>query len=264
MFGITSAKVFYFQIIILLLSVWIISNALANHIKQITINLCDIFILCFSIWCLLRCATFSDIINILSLFLLYFTVKYISDQLSIEHQKHINYMSVFIISSIFIQLLIGLFQLYGIIPSGNYNFKITGTASNPAVFSQYLAAFFPVILAWYFFPNTSGKPLRVFKTIAFLTLLLIIVLLASTLIRTAWIGLIAGSIVVILFYCHRMIEKMIAGINHLKRVIISCIILCMLFTGGYYLYQLKVDSAFGRLFIWEVSLNMLKNTRSVE
>jgi O-antigen ligase len=258
MFGINSSKEFYFQAIMLLLSVWMMFNVFIKQIKRISINLCDILIVCFSIWCIIRSSIFSDVVNILSLLLLYFTTKHISNQLGICSQKEINFVVIFIVFSALIQTLIGLFQLYGLFPSYNNDFRVTGTTSNPAVFSLYLAVLFPIILTWYLFPNITGKHIKKIKTVAFLTLSIIVVILISTLIRTAWIGLPGGCIVALLFYYHRRIRKIISKTSWVKKIIVLCFIAGLLFAGGYGLYQLKANSAYGRLFIWEVAWDMLK------
>jgi O-antigen ligase len=165
---------------------------------------------------------------------------------------------IFVIFSVLIQVLIGLFQLYGILPSYNNNFRITGTTSNPAMFSLYLTVLFPIILSWYLFHDTTGKYIKRIKTVAFLTLIVIVVILISTLIRTAWIGILGGCIVVLLFYYHPQIKKTISNISRFKKIILLCFIAGLLLTGSYSLYQLKANSAYGRLFIWEVALDMLK------
>jgi O-antigen ligase len=258
MFGVTSSKEFYFQGVMLLLSIWVVFNVLINNIKHISINLCDILIVCFSIWCIARSFVFSDIVYIVSLLLLYFTIKHMSNRLGLHSRKKINFIVIFVIFSALIQVLIGLFQLYGILPSYNDDFRITGTTSNPAMFSLYLAVLFPIIFSWYLSPDIIGKCSKGIKTVAFLTLAVIVVILISTLIRTAWIGILGGGMVVLLFYYHRQIRKIIGNISWLKKIIILCFTAGLLLTGGYRLYLLKAHSAYGRLFIWEVALDMLK------
>jgi O-antigen ligase len=228
--------------------------------KNIKINLCDILIFSLSVWFVIRSSSFVDIVQVLSLSLLYFIIRYTGRKLkSLNFYKEINLIVIFIIIVALIQTIIGIFQLYGVFHSLNYNFKITGTTPNPAVFSFYLAALFPVILTWYIHSATflSIKYVRFFRTVAFLTLLLIIVILVSTKIRTAWIGLICGGGVVFSFYYPNILNTVL-HLDRLKKMIITGFIFIILLFGGYYLYQLKAHSAFGRLLIWEISSSMLK------
>lgn len=147
----------------------------------------------------------------------------------------------------------GLLQLYQVLDSNNDNFKVTGPFYNPARYANYLVALLPFSAAAYFlFPEESryGDSIKYAALAVCLTGILV---LPVTYTRAAWVGMCA-ALVVILFYKYK---------RHVNQLVNSyrSIILFIVAAAGilFLLYKLKPASASGRLLIWEVSMDIVKD-----
>jgi hypothetical protein len=190
----------------------------------------------------------------------------------------LNIIAGILIATGLAQALWGLLQLYGFLPSFNSNFKITGTFYNPAPYALYLAAIFPMalgkVLSYKRIQTTeilsSSNFIRnlifkfsnfiIFKFsyyLSLLTIIAILLVLPATMIRAAWLGAIAGSLLV-LQYKYRLVQTIQQFLNtRIRRITALTVTLTLLLLLGTGLYHLKKDSANGKLFIWEVTLGKI-------
>jgi len=180
-----------------------------------------------------------------------------------------------------VQSIWGLLQLYDFLPSFNSNFKITGTFFNPAPYAMYLAVIFPLALGqimkneklrlnkvvrtghgifsyiqyfWQFFILHSSF---LIYYLSFATVIAILLVLPATMIRAAWLGALAGALIVLQFKYH-YIQQVSQFLNtRFKKTVamaVAAVIIASLGTG---IFFLKKDSANGKLFIWEVTLGKI-------
>ena len=123
----------------------------------------------------------------------------------------------------------GLGQLYGLNASNHALYSMTGTFFNPGPYSGYLAMICPLCLYEYL-----RLRIKVSKSIfellqyylALATMMLIFCVLPAGISRTAWIG---------------------------KVISVASVCFVALVLGSIIVFQLKKDSAYGRLFMWKIS-----------
>ena len=143
----------------------------------------------------------------------------------------------------------GVLQLHGFLPSNHVLFAITGPFYNPGPYSGYLAMIFPIGLGCLL--ESTGK-VRYLWLVAFSLMLCI---LPAGMSRSAWMAVAISGIWVYATYRSWGTSLRKIGRKYKKRVFPAIIAGGMvLIIVGYALFQLKVDSANGRLLIWKVSV----------
>jgi len=178
-----------------------------------------------------------------------------------------------------LQAVHGCFQLYGFLPSYNPNFAITGSFSNPGPYAGYLASVSPAAVAAYFSktnPITASitnwhicsraRPFRYLYTILggivnyvpVTAAALIILVIIPTQSRAAWISLLT----VILLAVGRLSPHFTHFIKTYfssgkKRVTAIAVSILLVLAGTTATYNLKKDSANGRVLIWKVTAKMI-------
>lgn len=162
------------------------------------------------------------------------------------------------------ELQIGFTQWYYHILCGNIiGGWISGSFENPGPYGGFLAFVFPFAL--YVSLNQKTRPLsasnnrqKIFKRIllflAWLNTIGILVLLPITQCRTAWLAIIISSIYIIGL---NKIKSYWKSIRPQWQIVSLCTFCIILFIGELGIYQLKADSADGRLLIWKIALQPL-------
>ena len=163
------------------------------------------------------------------------------------------------------QAIWGLMQIYNLTNSFNPEFKITGTFFNPAPYSLFLSTIFPLALGTFLRKIDTGmynlshpfshkfSYYKVSYYIALITIISILIVLPATLNRASFLGLLAGSLVILyfkfnLYYAIRKILN--SKIKILILFTVISVFLCMLI---FILYYSKRGSSEGRLLIWEIT-----------
>lgn len=145
------------------------------------------------------------------------------------------------------QGLLGILQLYGFQESLHSSFKMTGSFHNPGPFGIYIATIFVFALGNYLYAENF-----VLKNTSALVCLVGILVLPSTQSRSAWIGLIGGSIY--LLFIKYGLEKKRHIIN--KFTIAGLIVFTAIVAIA--LWSFKKNSALGRTLTWRISSEMVK------
>lgn len=205
-----------------------------------------------------------------------------------EKSKITFFIILFLIVNGLVEAIWGLMQLYGYKQSFNSNFKVTGSFFNPAPYALYLAAIFPLALgvlltAKEMNEGESKQDLTRFSlapsfsrviqsihniTLSFIfnklvyylslcTVFSILIVLPATMIRASWLGLLAGSLIV-LNYRYNLAKKIKTYLhNPARKLIAGGIIILMITASAFGLFYLKKGSSNGRLLIWEVTLGKI-------
>jgi O-antigen ligase len=161
---------------------------------------------------------------------------------SFSSLKGFNIVGVF-------QALYGILQYLGFFSSNNNNFIVTGSFENPAGFAAIVALTFPIGLVGFL----HSKRLEKFILFPFLTLLLFSVVLSGSRAGILAITISTFSIITLKL-------KLISKIkNSKKNKLLSIILSVVFFISMLGLYKLKPNSANGRLLIWQVSFDMIKD-----
>jgi O-antigen polymerase len=170
---------------------------------------------------------------------------------------------------------LGLMQLYGFSPSHHALFSITGTFHNPGPFSGFVASALPMALGIIAFPTlvmdaskaiTPNHPvlLSVFiRCLAWITLIAAALILPPAQSRAAWIAGTVGCLFVLT--CHPVFKSFWHSLkNKLHSFSIPMRVLCLLaillvvLVIGFGLYTMKKGSADGRVLIWQVTSQLIK------
>ncbi len=147
-----------------------------------------------------------------------------------------------------IQLIFMIGQSLNIIDSYSKYFPVSGTNENPNVNAIFILCCIPILIGKIKDSNRAWA----YKVLLGCILLFLFILQC----RTAYIG---GIVILSVYflsskYIHRFRRKN----NYIKKGL-SLLLLCMVILfAGIYLYQIKKDSADGRLFIWKLSAEMIK------
>ncbi len=267
--GIITAKIFYFYAaaVLILFSVSIYLFIKKDSIK-VSYNALDLLIIFYLVYNYLRLLTtkYSSsqddyFISFILLTILYLLWKYF---LTFNRKENFNkstaiLFTIFLISGL-LQAIYGLLQLYNISPGivGN-QFKVIGTLGNPDYLSGYLISIAPCALGVYLLSQNATTLDKLIKMIALITFCSCIFLLPSTLSRTSWLAIGAG-ILFVLWYKYHLAEKLKIIFNSkfkLVSALLISLILSVVIVSS--LYQLKPESALGRLLLWKVSLRIIEN-----
>lgn len=151
----------------------------------------------------------------------------------------------------------GLRQIYGLTYSNHSLYSLTGSFYNPGPYSGYLAMIFPLCLyEWLKLKNVLERKRidQVKYYIAGGVMILILCVLPAGMSRSAWVAtLVSGMWIYGMHNSWRC--RLWTTIRKNKRKVFPIIIagVVIIIVGGYALFQLKADSASGRLLIWKVS-----------
>ena len=136
------------------------------------------------------------------------------------------------------EAVLGLLQVYGYEVSNHSLYALTGSFYNPGPYSGFLAMCLPLAL------DEWLKGERIWKHVALVALVLMVVVLPSGMSRTAWLAAVVAS-------CY------ICGMRYRDRLYryrkffwVGILLLTVLGMGA---YHWKKDSADGRLLMWKVS-----------
>ncbi len=214
--------------------------------KQITVAIPDFVMIILSIVLILFPPLHTLLkIGYINLLLLYFIIRITTIRIS--------YIKVYyiILSTLFLLSGIGYLQYFKVVPSNNPYFEITGSYHNPAVYANIMVLLLSIItsFSYLYYTNKRLKKLIHISIIVSIICLPALVLANS---RSAWFAL-----VIVFLYLFVMVNgDLKKKYNVLK---IAGAIILITIPSLFLLYKLKPDSADGRLLIWKVSLNMVKD-----
>lgn len=140
----------------------------------------------------------------------------------------------------------GLLQLYGYLPSNHNLFAITGPFYNPGPYSGYIAIIFCIALGCWL--QSKGFV----RYVWFAAIALMGCILPAGMSRSAWVGIFVGGLwmVALHFRWHKRLKSFFKQYPYkgISAAVVLGISLCI---GSYLVFQMKSDSAYGRLFIWK-------------
>ena len=136
------------------------------------------------------------------------------------------------------EAVLGLLQVYGYEPSNHSLYALTGSFYNPGPYSGFLAMCLPLALhEW-----LKGK--RIWKHVALVAWVLMLVVLPSGMSRSAWLAaLVASGYVLCVHYWEKVCR-------YWKLFCVGGVLLIILGIGA---YHWKKDSADGRLLMWKIA-----------
>lgn len=144
-----------------------------------------------------------------------------------------------------IQIIFVFAQWTGFIASENIYFTLTGSNENPTVTSLYLVGCVPIISARLY---RGG-----YRILYFSILLLCLITIGVLRCRTAYIGLSVELLVATAIY----LKKRNISTPKSFRFPFMIVLILMVTSVGFRLYDMKRDSADGRILIWKISSKMI-------
>ncbi len=269
-------------------------------IKTIHFTIIDLLVLVFCAWHILSevyilqspYVSLSDTIFNVALWLtVYLFVRSAAQQPTFVWAIVIVWMVVSLIQS-----GLGLMQLYGLESSYHGLFTITGTFHNPGPFSGFVVSGLPIALGVVGYTDLTrekgytelngghteyhrGICLKWLKinipfssiirysilALAWITLVAILLVLPPAQSRAAWIAGIAGGLFVLaghpaLLSFKNSLKNKFLTIRKPLRVVLLTVVLLSITTAGFGLYSMKKGSADGRILIWQVTSQLIKQS----
>ena len=146
----------------------------------------------------------------------------------------------------FLEVLYATIQLFGFLPN-NYQYAyFSGSLNNPAIFGMLLSFCMPISV--YFYMRTAGKEKYIWQS---LNIIFAIFIIFSNS-RTAFIAACCGTFLVLFMINQESFAKILK-----KKKTAVIVVICTLITFVA-LYFYKQDSADGRILIWNVCIEMIK------
>lgn len=228
--------------------------------RTFSFNLLDLLILAYFAYKLLNYIWFKGLQDVEQTFFVqvYYLIFYFFVKKFLLDKDYIKLRLIFYFLLILpsIQLILVISQKAGIMENQMDFFEIGGSFGNPGVLSIYVVSFLPISLGFLIDKDTS-KTARIFLLLISIGIISIIIISFS---RTAWIV----SLVVILFILnsrYSLWHKLLSfRSNRYLSYSLIFIILVILILLGIFLYKIKPASTNGRLFIWELTLNSIKES----
>ena len=192
---------------------------------------------------------------------------------SLPSKSYIWFLLAIVISGI-IQAVYGNLQLLDYYPSNHSGFKLTGSFFNPGPYAGFLTAVWPITLAMYLFKERSIKHVQsqiqnkyslinkiivyMFEYIPIIGCVSIILVLPATHSRASWIAVLLSSMVLIEIRYH-ILKGTLKHINLIKKTTLIVISIGIIGAGLLGVYHFKKESSDGRLFIWKVTTEIIKD-----
>lgn len=146
-----------------------------------------------------------------------------------------------------LECIYALAQFFKILPTYNRYYAYTGSFDNPAVFAMLLSVCVPIAV-YYASSKTCSRKAKILWLTGASGILVFVGFSES---RTGFISAIISSVIVLLSASDTMRKKLLN-----RRTILILIPLVVLLV--FLLYRFKADSANGRLLMWRVSMEMIK------
>jgi len=152
------------------------------------------------------------------------------------------------------QSIYGFLQLKGLLPTLQKQFQIPGAYGNPGPYSNLIVVLLPFALTALFYAEKKS-----FRTYAMISFAIMMLVLPFTRARAAWIAafICISYILFIRFDLNKAISKWFRSLWIKVAVLVGIVVVLCIF--AVYLFRFKEESASGRIFIWKVTTQMIKD-----
>jgi len=266
--GVWTAKTFYFYAVCVITFCLLAVNLLLRKDNlKISFNILDLSLLAFYLYNVVRLSFTKEvlfynarIIQFTFLIALYFIFKsYFQNFRSDKFSVPFFIIAAFLAAGL-LQACIGLFQAHNLFGYYSGHFLAFGTFGNPAPYTGFIISVLPFSLGLYLFFDNKSIPTTIYKYLGLLTFCATIFVLPVTKTRGGWLAAI-GGICVVLLYKYDLYTKISKVLNKpYKKILTFAMVLSMIGVLLVGLYKLRPASAFGRLLIWKVSTNIIKES----
>ncbi len=255
------------------------------------ITTADILIVSFIVWCTLTEIFIHNGIESFSPTLVYryilWTVIWLAFRIIATNPVSLTIIPAVWIGVTLIIAVMGLLQLYGMIPSKHNLFSITGPFHNPGPFSGWTVAALPLSLSYVIElygnrseVNAEFRIVQLFKkdvrialspewyirhiilTLSVVTIATIVLVLPPAASRASWIAGAVASIFVLMDHelltgWRKSILTRVRNIGTGAIILIASGMLILILSSAFALYSLKKESVDGRLLVWKVTTTLI-------
>lgn len=243
--------------IIAILSGLMLIQFLRNN-EPFKINIPDLLILCFTLYLFLNNVlngTFwgnDRLYGLLIILLLYFAFSFLYK----IDKGILPFIFYGLLTGLAVELIVGFGQLFGIFSNSDSKFVLGGLFGNPGAFAGYLAIIVPFLLAFYLHRKQLYKSENLGYAIIFGFYASICLIILSNS-RGAWISGFAG-LYFVLNHQYQLANRLKGLLKTTAtKAVASLVLVSVVIVAFFALYNYKEESAFGRLFIWKVSKEMV-------
>jgi O-antigen polymerase len=225
---------------------------------KIDFNLFDISILALVVYIIARYA-FSLYFNAMPDTVLFFILLlifffYIRNTLGKDTMRDVRIILYSILFIGALQAIYSLLQLKGLLPN-LFDYKLGGSFGNPGDLANFLIITYTISLGLFFYENK-----RTYRFILLGSVILHLFVIIVSQARTAWIaGTITSFIVIyIVYFSHFNISNFLVKRKKYITIFIFLILILITVWASYKLYNFKITSTDGRVFIWKNCLQIIK------
>lgn len=259
---------FYFLSSLFLIYFFIKKFFISEKATTFSFNLSDILIVVFYLTIVLQLlfenhsSFIPDQFIVLTIcILVYFSIRNeITFNSITKIDRFVILFNIIILKGIF-QCIIGLLQFTGVVQNFNRDFKIGGTYGNPNPLTNLIAGIFPFSFSILLYSKKGERKFSYYLSLISTPLFLVVALLCQE--RTSWIAILLSALL-ILENKYSLFEKIKLVLNTLfKRIAAIAVLIALIISFSYFIYNYKYNSTFGRVFIWKISLNIVKDNQLV-
>lgn len=154
-----------------------------------------------------------------------------------------------------LQIVYSIFQSFYVFPTF-FDFKFGGTFGNPGDLANFLALTYSITLGLLFIEKSKQK-----RILLEIILLFHLFLIGISLARTAWLATITASVFILAINIKPLPFWLKIKLFFIKEKwlvpIVLFSVIAILGLVGWIIYELKPDSANGRLFIWQLCIQII-------
>lgn len=165
------------------------------------------------------------------------------------------------------EAVLGILQVFGVIPSNHSFYLITGTFYNPGPFSGFIAMILPLGISKVIDSkqNLKYKGLNFKIEYYFFSIasILMFIILPAGMSRSAWFS--AGISCLILFFIRTDVfariknNSRITDVSKWKKIFAGIFLAVFIICAGIFVYEFKKGSANGRVLMWKVTAEAMLN-----
>ncbi len=155
-----------------------------------------------------------------------------------------------------LEAFVGFGQIFGFIPNSDTQFVLGGLFGNPGAYGGHLSIVIPFVLVMVMYQEQLLIPAKIYY--ASLTCLLctaFLVIMSDS--RGAWIAALSGLILILNFKYSIIASATSLLKSKALKYVSGIVLISFIALLSFALYQYKPASAFGRLFVWKVSKEMV-------
>jgi tetratricopeptide (TPR) repeat protein len=267
--GVVAAKHFWFYLSIGVCAIGMVTHSLFVCNSKIKLVIADLLLLFICLIGLLPFLSGAEAANTHLVLMTLLFVLYVFFRITLSLGQVYKYvLLLLLITTALVEGVWGLRQLYGLTPSQHSLFCMTGSFFNPGPYAGYLAVIVPLtfyyLLAGYkVWKKKINRRYLLFYIrwiLSLLTCMVVLLVLPAAMSRAAWLAASGGCGVVACSFLLQKYSVKAYFSTHRKKLLIAFPLMFILTTLCVYeIYQLKKDSADGRLLIWKNTVYAIVN-----